>query len=94
MTVETGEELTNQDCVQAGEPQNVMYGWCGKCRVKYEDKFQALRGNNCTYCGGDLEDNYPPSAICLAMALFPFGIIGCLLLKERQCVSCNRTSSA
>ena len=56
--------------------------------------FQALRGNNCTYCGGDLEDNYPPAALCLAVSLFPLGIIGCLLLKERQCVVCNRTSSA
>ena len=50
--------------------------------------------NNCTYCGGDLEDNYPPAALCLAVVLFPVGILGCLLLKERQCVLCNRTSSA
>ena len=50
--------------------------------------------NNCTYCGGDLEDNYPPAALCLAVVLFPVGIVGCLLLKERQCVLCNRTSSA
>ena len=50
--------------------------------------------NNCTYCGGDLEDNYPPAALCLAIVLFPVGILGCLLLKERQCVLCNRTSSA
>ena len=48
---------------------------------------------NCTYCGGDIEDNYPPAAICIAILLFPVGIIGCLLLKERQCVKCNRTSS-
>lgn len=89
-----------------------MYGWCVKCRTKFQDKFAALRGwaasspiitrlfivtffrNNCTYCGGDLEDNYPPAALCLAVALFPLGIVGCLLLKERQCVLCNRTSSA
>ena len=50
--------------------------------------------NNCTYCGGDLEDNYPPAALCLALVLFPVGIVCCLLLKERQCVLCNRTSSA
>ena len=50
--------------------------------------------NNCTYCGGDLEDNYPPAALCLAVALFPVGVLGCLALKEKQCVICNRTSSA
>ena len=29
---------------QAGEPENVLYGWCIKCRLKYQEKFQALRG--------------------------------------------------
>ena len=28
--------------VQAGEPENVMYGWCVKCRAKYQDKFQVI----------------------------------------------------
>ena len=126
-----------------------------------------LTGNNCTYCGGSIEDNYPPagelttkiilrilnklsaklsvnledqplyhpfsttcsprsssisssiqqqvaeiilnisqafprgisfpnfpfSAIAVAVLCFPFGIIGCCMLKEKQCVKCNRSFS-
>ena len=47
--------------------------------------------NNCTYCGGGIEDNYPPAGIAAAIFLFPIGIALCCILKERQCVKCNRT---
>ena len=30
--------------LQEGQPENVMYGWCVKCRLRYQEKFQALRG--------------------------------------------------
>ena len=63
-------------------------------RCTAQDLILMVWSNNCTYCGGDIEDNYPPAALCLAAALFPIGILACLALKERQCVLCNRTSSA
>ena len=47
--------------------------------------------NNCTYCGGALEDNYPPSAIALGVLCFPCGVVACCMLKEKQCVKCNRS---
>lgn len=74
------------------EPRDVMYGWCHKCREKYAEEYKNLVGAHCTYCGGDIEDNYPPMGIVLAVILFPFGIIACCMLKEKQCVKCNRTS--
>ena len=37
--------------------------------------------NFCTYCGWPVEDNYPVGALCLALLLFPIGIIPCWLLK-------------
>ena len=37
--------------------------------------------NFCTYCGWPVEDNYPVGALCLALFLFPIGIIPCCLLK-------------
>lgn len=49
--------------------------------------------NNCTYCGGGIEDNYPPAGIAAALLLFPIGIVICCILKERQCVKCNRTAA-
>ena len=49
--------------------------------------------NNCTYCGGGIEDNYPPAGIAAALLLFPIGIVLCCILKERQCVKCNRTAA-
>ena len=64
---------------------------------------------NCTYCSGDIEDNYPPTGILLAILLFPIGkekyksirqcrikiflgILVCCMLRERQCVKCNKSS--
>ena len=29
---------------QAGDPTDVMYGWCHKCREKFKDQYQALTG--------------------------------------------------
>ena len=26
-------------------------------------RFSGLTGNNCTYCGGSIEDNYPPAGL-------------------------------
>ena len=40
-----------------------------------------LQRNFCTYCGWPVEDNYPVGALCLALLLFPIGIIPCCLLK-------------
>ena len=37
--------------------------------------------------------NFPFSAIAVAVLCFPFGIIGCCMLKEKQCVKCNRSFS-
>lgn len=84
-------ECTEED--KKGEPSGVMYGWCHKCRDKYPDEYKNLKGNNCTYCGGGIEDNYPPAGIAAALLLFPIGIIVCCILKERQCVKCNRTAA-
>ena len=50
--------------MQATDPPEVMYGWCTKCRDKYAAEYAGLQGNNCTYCGGSIEDNYPPAG-CL-----------------------------
>eukprot|EP00090_Calanus_glacialis_P026217 TRINITY_DN4116_c0_g1_i2.p1 TRINITY_DN4116_c0_g1~~TRINITY_DN4116_c0_g1_i2.p1 ORF type:complete len:114 (+),score=25.19 TRINITY_DN4116_c0_g1_i2:105-446(+) len=82
-------ECTAED--KAKDPTDVMYGWCHKCRAKYKEEYENLVGNNCTYCGGAIEDNYPPAAIALGVLCFPCGIIGCCMLKERQCVKCNRS---
>jgi len=70
-----------------------MYGWCHKCREKFKDQYQALTGTHCTYCGGQLEDNYPPLGVALAVLIFPIGIILCCTMKEKQCVLCNRSFS-
>jgi len=78
---------------KATEPPDVMYGWCPKCRDKYSTEYAQLCGNNCTYCGGGIEDNYPAAAIAVAVFCFPIGIIGCCMLKEKQCVKCNRSFS-
>lgn len=75
------------------EPPGVMYAWCTKCREKYPDEYANLTGNNCTYCGGAIEDNYPPVGVALAVLCFPVGIIACCMLKEKQCVKCNRSFS-
>ena len=48
---------------------------------------------HCTYCGGQLEDNYPPLGVALAVLIFPIGIILCCTMKEKQCVLCNRSFS-
>ena len=32
------------DSFQAGDPTDVMYGWCHKCREKFKDQYQALTG--------------------------------------------------
>ena len=66
-----------------------------------------ISSRNCTYCGGAIEDNYPPAGILLALVLFPIGkwgltvmeitqavllgIVVCCMLKERQCVNCNKS---
>lgn len=84
-------ECTEED--KAGDPSDVMYGWCHKCREKHTQEYKNLKGNNCTYCGGGIEDNYPPAGIAAALLLFPIGIILCCILKERQCVKCNRTAA-
>jgi len=84
-------ECTDEDKVK--EPTDVMYGWCHKCREKYAEEYKNLVGNNCTYCGGAIEDNYPPAGIAAGVLLFPIGIIICCMLKERQCVKCNRSSA-
>merc|ERR1712080_627683 len=84
-------ECTEEE--KAKEPTDVMYGWCHKCREKHVDEYKNLVGNNCTYCGGAIEDNFPPAAIALGILCFPCGIIGCCLPKERQCVKCNRSSA-
>merc|ERR1712008_556487 len=49
--------------LKATDPPGVMYGWCVKCREKYHQEYGTLCGNNCTYCGGGIEDNSPAAAI-------------------------------
>lgn len=56
-----------------GEPKDVMYGWCRKCREKHPEDYKQLVGNSCTYCGAAIEDYYPPLGIVLAVVLFPIG---------------------
>ena len=29
---------------QKGEPNDVMYGWCHKCREKHRDEYKNLKG--------------------------------------------------
>ena len=50
-----------------------------------------VSGTTAPTVGGAIEDNYPPAAIALGVLCFPCGIIGCCMLKERQCVKCNRS---
>ena len=40
-----------------------------------------------------LEDNYPPLGVALAVLIFPIGVILCCTMKEKQCVICNRSFS-
>merc|ERR1711994_403818 len=70
---------------KAGEPKNVMYGWCSKCRNKLPDDYKKLVGNNCTYCGGAIENNYPPIGLFFGVVLFPIGLLICCMLREKQC---------
>merc|ERR1712198_14226 len=81
------------DDEKKGEPSDVMYGWCHKCREKHKTDYDNLAGKNCTYCVGTIEDNYPPAAIAFGVLLFPIGIIFCCMMKEKQCVKCNRSFS-
>ena len=50
-----------------------------------------VSSNNCTYCGGPLEDNYPPAAVAIGVLCFPCGLLACCMLQEKQCVKCNRS---
>lgn len=36
--------LTKFSLFQAGDPTDVMYGWCHKCREKFKDQYKALTG--------------------------------------------------
>ena len=48
-----------------------------------------MRGD-CPHCQhGVLVDYYGICAICLAILLFPIGILCCLMLKERICTNCG-----
>ena len=52
------------------------------CKYSIETLRKMLPNRNfCTYCGWPVEDNYPVGALCLALFLFPIGIIPCCLLK-------------
>lgn len=35
---------TQFSLLQAGDPTDVMYGWCHKCREKFNDQYKALTG--------------------------------------------------
>ena len=53
------------------------------------DKFDIFRAA-CTYCGGDVEDNFTRAGLLSACCLFPVGILLCCFLKEKRCVICTR----
>eukprot|EP00090_Calanus_glacialis_P012335 TRINITY_DN20851_c0_g1_i1.p1 TRINITY_DN20851_c0_g1~~TRINITY_DN20851_c0_g1_i1.p1 ORF type:complete len:116 (-),score=21.48 TRINITY_DN20851_c0_g1_i1:24-371(-) len=79
---------TDED--KAGEPRNVLYGWCVKCRSKYPDDYNRVIGTQCTYCGADVEDSFTTTGMIAVCLLFPLGIAICCATKETKCVACDR----
>lgn len=52
-----------------------------------------LRGN-CPACyTGNLQDEFTPLGICVAIAFFPIGILCCMMLTEKRCSYCGMTYS-
>ena len=50
-----------------------------------------VRGN-CPACHiGNLQDEFTPLGICLAICFFPLGLLCCLLLTEKRCNHCGMT---
>merc|ERR1719270_1443855 len=75
---------------KSAPPKDVLYGWCTKCRQSHKTMYKRVEGSNCTYCGGDIEDNFSSCGLAAAILLFPIGIIICCCTKERKCVICHK----
>ena len=71
--------------------RDVLYGWCSKCRLNHAGEYKKVAHSQCTYCGGDVEDNYPAAGNIFAMILFPVGLLVCCCIKEKKCVICGKS---
>lgn len=73
-----------------GEPKDVLYGWCKKCRISHKRMYSRIEGINCTYCGGDVEPEFTTTGLISACLLFPIGLLICCYFKQKRCVDCTR----